>query len=221
MTFRLGSVGFCFGGGEERGRGRGRGFLEFTKGRRRVGEGKSRVVGVGFLTRWRKEVEGVAPGKIKSTNTGPTRLSFSFQKICARQGPRYTPRQKTTLVISESDASRPTPLPRSSTHPPPTSSPPSAPRRRVPRPQLCGRYPSRHLQDVSQSSSKHPTRVRQRSHTGRSLEMTRRIIALRNEDVIIHSAFQRLVQRYRGPHEFLFDPPEAVQAGLQLEVVVT
>lgn len=66
-----------------------------------------------------------------------------------------------------------------------------------------------------------PNTVCQRSHTSRSLKVTRRVIALRNEDVIIHSAFQRLVQRYRGPHEFLFDPPEAVQAGLQLEVVVT
>lgn len=200
--------------------GTGRGFLEFKEGRRESNIRKSRVVG-GFLKPVAERSRGSGTGKNQINGYRPNASLVLFSKSCARKGPRYTPRQKTALRISESNASRPPALPRSSTHPPPTSSPPSAPRRRVPRPRLCGRYPSRHLQDISQSSSKHPTRVRQRSHTGRSLEMTRRIIALRNEDVIVHSTFQRLVQRYRGPHEFLFDPPEAVQAGLQLEVVVT
>ena len=47
------------------------------------------------------------------------------------------------------------------------------------------------------------------------------IIALGDEDIVIHAAFQGFIQRYRRTHEFLFDLAEAFEAGLQLEVVIT
>ena len=57
-------------------------------------------------------------------------------------------------------------------------------------------------------------------HTSRRLKMARSIITLRDEDVVSHAAFQRLIQRDRRALEFFLDPAEPVQARLQLEMVV-
>ena len=50
--------------------------------------------------------------------------------------------------------------------------------------------------------------------------MARGIIALGDEDVVIHSAFQRLVEWYGRSHEFLFNLAESVDTRLELKVVI-
>jgi len=51
--------------------------------------------------------------------------------------------------------------------------------------------------------------------------MTCSIVTLRYEDVVIHTALQRLVKRYWCTHEFLFDLAQSVKARLELKMVVT
>ena len=46
------------------------------------------------------------------------------------------------------------------------------------------------------------------------------IVAFRDENIVIPSAFQRLVERYWCAHEFLLNLSEPVNSRLQLEVVV-
>lgn len=46
------------------------------------------------------------------------------------------------------------------------------------------------------------------------------VVALREEDVVVCAALQRLVQRDGLAHELLLDLSEAVKTGLELEVVV-
>ena len=50
--------------------------------------------------------------------------------------------------------------------------------------------------------------------------MTRSVITLRDENLIIHSTLQRFVKWNGRAEEFLFDLSETVQARLELEVVV-
>ena len=57
-------------------------------------------------------------------------------------------------------------------------------------------------------------------HTRRSFKMARGIITLGDEDIIIDSAFQRLIERYRRSHELFFDLAKSVDTRLELEVVV-
>lgn len=57
-------------------------------------------------------------------------------------------------------------------------------------------------------------------HTCRGLEVACRIVAFRKEDVVINTAFKRLVQRDGLSHELLLDFAQTVEAGLKLEVVI-
>lgn len=46
------------------------------------------------------------------------------------------------------------------------------------------------------------------------------VVALREENVVVAAALQRLIQRNRLAHELLFNLAEAVKTGLELEVMV-
>lgn len=50
--------------------------------------------------------------------------------------------------------------------------------------------------------------------------MARGVVALRDEDVVVRAALERLVNRDRRAHELLLDFAEALETGLDLEVVV-
>lgn len=52
------------------------------------------------------------------------------------------------------------------------------------------------------------------------LKVTGRVVASRDEDVVILSALERLVDGNRRSHELLLDLAETIESGLQLEVVV-
>lgn len=56
--------------------------------------------------------------------------------------------------------------------------------------------------------------------TSRSLEVTRSIIALGNEDIVLTAVAKRLVQGDGGTHEHLLDFAETLETGLELDVVV-
>jgi len=107
------------------------------------------------------------------------------------------------------------------THHPPNWCLPSVPQQRAPRLRLCDKYPAHHLQTVSQAFPITNQRRARSVHTSSRLKMARRIIALRDEDIVIDAAFQGLEERDRRTHEFLFDLAEALEAGLELEVVIT
>jgi hypothetical protein len=50
--------------------------------------------------------------------------------------------------------------------------------------------------------------------------MARSVIALGNEDVVVDTALERLMQRDWRSHEHLLDLAEALEPGLQFEMVV-
>jgi len=60
---------------------------------------------------------------------------------------------------------------------------------------LSGKCPSHHLH----SSQRQVSSLHTDLHTCRSFKMTRCIVALRDEDVVVVAAFQRLIQRNRWP----------------------
>lgn len=59
-----------------------------------------------------------------------------------------------------------------------------------------------------------------RNLTCRGLEVACRIVALRDEDVVVAAILNGLVQWDGGTHELLLDLAEALEAGLKLEMVV-
>ena len=54
----------------------------------------------------------------------------------------------------------------------------------------------------------------------RSLKVTRCIITLGNEDLVLVTALERFVERDRGAHKFLLDFAQSLESGLELKVVV-
>jgi hypothetical protein len=56
--------------------------------------------------------------------------------------------------------------------------------------------------------------------TSSSLEMARCVVALRQEDVVISTTSEWLVQGNGGTQELLLDRTETVETGLELKVVV-
>ena len=56
--------------------------------------------------------------------------------------------------------------------------------------------------------------------TGGGLEVAGCVVALRDENVVVRAAFERLVNRDGRAHELLLDFTEAFKTGLDLEVVV-
>ena len=56
--------------------------------------------------------------------------------------------------------------------------------------------------------------------TGGGLEVAGGVVALGDEDVVVLAALERLVDRDGRAHELLLDLAEAVETGLDLEVVV-
>jgi len=52
------------------------------------------------------------------------------------------------------------------------------------------------------------------------LKMARRIITLRDEDIIIDSTLQWFIEWDRRTHEFLFDPAETFEAGCEFQMMV-
>lgn len=56
--------------------------------------------------------------------------------------------------------------------------------------------------------------------TGCGLEVGRRVVALRDEDVVLLAALDRLIQGNRSTHELLLNLTQALEPRLQLQVVV-
>lgn len=56
--------------------------------------------------------------------------------------------------------------------------------------------------------------------TCRCLEVTSRIVALRDKDVVIDATFEGFVQGDSGAHEHLLNLSEPVEAGLKLEMMI-
>jgi hypothetical protein len=56
--------------------------------------------------------------------------------------------------------------------------------------------------------------------TGGGLEVAGGVVALGDEDVVVRAALERLVNRDRRAHELLLDFAEAIETGLDLEVVI-
>lgn len=50
----------------------------------------------------------------------------------------------------------------------------------------------------------HRTLLQPTGHTSSRLKVTRRIIALGDENTVVHTTFQRFIQWYWCTHEFLF-----------------
>ena len=58
-------------------------------------------------------------------------------------------------------------------------------------------------------------------YTRSGFEVTRGIIAFRDEDVVIHATFQRLIKGNGRTHELFFNFSQSLQSWLELNVVVT
>ena len=57
-------------------------------------------------------------------------------------------------------------------------------------------------------------------HTSRSLKMARRIVALRDEDVVADTTLQWFVQRNWRALELFFYPAQPLESGLEFQMVV-
>ena len=122
------------------------------------------------------------------------------------------------------------------------SVPPEVLRRPTPAARLVGRCLSRHLNDIfpgfpSAKSSSHgnlETRGIESflkkffnyffldidTLTGGRLKMTGGIVALGDEDVIVHTALEWLVERNGRAHESLIDVSEALEAWLKFQMLI-